>query len=105
MMTRFMQFLARTCPDHIRPADGAKWQGYGDWLNIRDDTPRDVLATAYFAYSTHLLARMAAVVGKTEDARQYEALFQQTQKAKQPQRARFHLPQRRRGNDRCVVTT
>ena len=34
-----------------------------------------MLATAYFAYDTSLMARIASVLGRTEDAAKYEALF------------------------------
>ena len=50
----------------MRPAEG-----YGDWLSIKADTPKDVLGTAYFAYSTHLTAEAARVLGKEDDARKY----------------------------------
>ncbi len=49
--------------------------GYGDWLSIKADTPRDVLATAYFAHSTHLMARIAAALGRKADAAKYGRLF------------------------------
>ena len=56
---------------------------YGDWLafaTTRADYPgattdKDLIATAYFAHSTDLLARSAAALGKSEDARVYRALF------------------------------
>lgn len=48
---------------------------YGDWLSIKADTPKDVLATAFFARSTDLVARSAKVLGKTADAKKYAALF------------------------------
>jgi alpha-L-rhamnosidase len=62
--------------DLLRPAEG-----YGDWLSINADTPKDVLATAYFARSTKLVAQTAAVLGKKEDAEKYEQLFQDIRKA------------------------
>ncbi len=37
---------------------------YGDWLQVDADTPRDVLATAYFAHSTRIVADAADVLGK-----------------------------------------
>lgn len=49
---------------------------FGDWLSIEADTPRDLLATAFFARSTDLLARMADILGREEDKRRYEKLFQ-----------------------------
>jgi alpha-L-rhamnosidase len=41
---------------------------FGDWLQIGVETPRDVLATAYFARSAELTARAARVVGRDADA-------------------------------------
>ncbi len=55
--------------DHNRNND------YGDWLNIEADMPRDVLATAYFAHSTDLVARAAAVLGKEDDAATYGKMY------------------------------
>ncbi len=74
-MTRWIAFADGANPDHI----WSKRMGnnYGDWLNVRADTPREVLSTAYFAHSTDLVSRIARVLGKTEDAKRYEALREQ----------------------------
>ena len=56
---------------------------FGDWLafqTTRADYPgattdKDLIATAYFAHSTDLLARAAEVLGRAEDARNYRDLF------------------------------
>jgi alpha-L-rhamnosidase len=40
-----------------------------------------VVATAYFAYSTRLLAQTAELLGKTEDAKRYQALADQVKAA------------------------
>jgi alpha-L-rhamnosidase len=61
------------------------WDGdfhFGDWLaynTTRSDYPgattdKDLIATAYFAYSTGLLQRIASVLGTEDDAAQYGAL-------------------------------
>ncbi|MFC8672071.1 family 78 glycoside hydrolase catalytic domain [Streptomyces griseorubiginosus] len=55
---------------------------FGDWLDPtapagRPDgaaTPGELVATAYFARSSELLARTAAILGHTEDAERYRAL-------------------------------
>ena len=66
-MAKWIKYIDDVNPDHI-------WikrsnNNFGDWLNVHDDTPREVIGTAYFAYSTDLLARSALeVLGKTEDA-------------------------------------
>ena len=41
---------------------------YGDWLQIGEETRKDVLATAYFAYSADLTARTLEVLGREADA-------------------------------------
>jgi alpha-L-rhamnosidase len=68
-MTRWIDYLVEHSDGYIRPAEG-----YGDWLNVNDETPKDLIGTAYFAYSTRLVAEMAAAIGRTADAERYEAL-------------------------------
>ncbi len=69
-MTKWVAWCEANSKNLLRPASG-----YGDWLSIAADTPKDVLATAYFAYSTHLVAEAARALGKTDDAKKYDDLF------------------------------
>jgi alpha-L-rhamnosidase len=72
-MCRFVEFCrARSTPELLPPA---KYHCFGDWLSINADTPKDIIYTAYFAYSAKLLARAADVLGKTNDAGKYRDLF------------------------------
>ncbi|MGB5943969.1 MAG: family 78 glycoside hydrolase catalytic domain [Leeuwenhoekiella sp.] len=55
---------------------------YGDWLQpnpangeTKGDTSHSLIGTAFFAHSVDLTAKAAAVLGKTEDQQQYEAMF------------------------------
>ncbi|WP_299064227.1 family 78 glycoside hydrolase catalytic domain [uncultured Polaribacter sp.] len=58
---------------------------FGDWLQPypskslkkgnRGDTPKELINTAYFAYSAHLISKIAGVLGKTDDAKKYAALY------------------------------
>jgi alpha-L-rhamnosidase len=59
---------------------------FNDWLNgdtvVLEGYPRgisaipnEVLATAFFAHSTEILAKMAEVLGRTEDAAKYGKMF------------------------------
>jgi len=54
---------------------------FGDWLGLdanegsyRGATPDDYIATAFFAYSTSLLAKTAEVLGNSTDSEQYRLL-------------------------------
>jgi len=75
-MKKWIEYLHKNSKDLLRPA-----YGYGDWVAVGSNTPKDVIATAYFAYSTGIVAKTAAVLGKDEDAKKYEALFQQIKAA------------------------
>lgn len=70
---------------------------WGEWLEPGDPVPALLfsewtpqvseiisaphIATAYFAYSTHLLAETARVLGKAEDARAYGELYEHIRQA------------------------
>ena len=48
---------------------------YNDWLAPgADDTPRELLATAYWAHDAALLAELAEAVGRPQDAARYREL-------------------------------
>lgn len=69
-MRRYAEFLVEHAEDDVYSrAD------YGDWLNIDEDTPRNVLGTAYAAYDMALMAQAAAVLGYPTDAKRYQDRF------------------------------
>jgi alpha-L-rhamnosidase len=68
-----------------RAGEDYLWIGdthYGDWLafaTTRSDYPgatteKDLIATAYFSYSSGLLAKIAEILGKSGDAEKYSEL-------------------------------
>ena len=77
---RFVDQIRAAHPDLIRRANPAPQAGYGDWLAPDDSgkteggTPRELIGTAFFAHSAHLVAAMAAVLGRKVEARRYSAL-------------------------------
>ncbi|MCJ7777492.1 MAG: glycoside hydrolase family 78 protein [Sedimentisphaerales bacterium] len=75
-MKRWIAYLKENSNGLLRPD-----KGYGDWVAIGEETPKDVIATAYFAYSARLLSKMAAAIGKDHDAKEYELLFKQIKDA------------------------
>ncbi len=75
-----------------RAGDDFLWTGdthYGDWLAFasnRSDytgatTEKDLIATAYYSYSTGLLAKIAGIIGNKADAAKYEELAKNVKKA------------------------
>ena len=72
--------------------DDLLWTGgthYGDWLafaTTRSDYPgatteKDLIATAYYSYSSGLLGKIAAIIGKEADAKKYATLSDNIKKA------------------------
>jgi len=74
-MARWIVYQEKTATDLVRPRTN-----YGDWLAIDAVTapnapvPCDLVGTAYFAYTTRLMARIAGVLGKRADATRFRAL-------------------------------
>lgn len=78
-MKAFVEFSRRRCDEQLLPPE--RFHCFGDWLSINADTPKDVLFTAFFAYSTKLVANSAEALGELEDAEHYDQLFQQIKSA------------------------
>jgi alpha-L-rhamnosidase len=69
-MERYMAYLLRHNPDLLWTT--RRGNDYGDWLSVGAHTPRDVLATAYWAHDARLMAEMARALG--HDASHYQRL-------------------------------
>ena len=72
-MTHWMDYITSVNPDGLWV--NRRNNDFGDWLSINADTPKDVLATAYYAYDAHLMAQMARALDRSDDAAKYDALF------------------------------
>lgn len=68
-MTRWVKWRLKRNPDLISTD---AW--FGDWLAIGSPTPHDLIATAYFAHTTKIVAQVAAIIGRRDDARKYRQL-------------------------------
>ena len=71
-MERYLAYLQRHNPDLLWTA--RRGNDYGDWLAVGQETPHDVLATAYWAYDAKLMAEMARALGRADRADHYERL-------------------------------
>lgn len=100
---RYLDFLASKSPDHIVTL------GLGDWCPPQGGpgghaTPAALTSTAYYYVDVKIAAKVAGMLGKGEDARKYNALADQIQKAFM---ARFYDPATGRfeGNEQCGMAT
>jgi alpha-L-rhamnosidase len=81
-MVRFMTYLETTHRDFIRCYEGyERFGGFGDWLSINADTPKDLIGTAFFAYSAGLMARISDVLGKKKEAKRFRKLRESVREA------------------------
>jgi alpha-L-rhamnosidase len=90
-MQRFIAFLSDTSKNGLRCyAEYSGWHGFGDWLaldgsDMRDGreggTSKELIGTAFFAYSTHLMANIAHILGRSEDEEGYDKLSRQVRDA------------------------
>ncbi len=71
-MTRFIAWRKGASKEFLGVAHGNEW---GDWLSVNEKTPIDYIDTAYFAYSTKLMAEMAEAIGKSKEAAEYRELL------------------------------
>jgi len=92
--TRWIEFVLRHNPNLLwENHNGSTAFVYGDWLNgdtfvgltgwpkTGGQVPMEIYATAFFAYSTQTLARMAGVLGKEAEAARYDVLARKIRKA------------------------
>jgi len=87
---RWVEYIHRLNPDliwsHGRNNDYNDWLN-GDWVKQTGwptkggSVPNELFATAFFAHSTELVARMADVLGRDQESQRYHDLFQQIKTA------------------------
>jgi len=87
---RWIEYIREKNPDLLWK--NSRGNDYGDWLNADTlklegwpksgaEVPKEVFATMFFAHSTRLVAKMAAVLGRAQDAQQYSVLADQIKAA------------------------
>jgi len=87
---RWVDYIRRNNPDLVWSK--CRNNDYNDWLNgdwVKQSgwpakggsVPNEVFATAFFAHSVELVAKMARVLGRKTEAQRYQALFEQIKSA------------------------
>lgn len=85
-MKKWVGFMAEQAGEDLLWIGGTH---YGDWLafaTTRSDYPgattdKDLIATAYFSYSSGLLGKIAEIIGKEDDAAKYLKLSEDIKEA------------------------
>lgn len=74
-MVAYMDYLQHRAVGDIQPGTG-----FGDWVAL-EHTNTPLTNTAYHAYDAMLMEKMAAALGKTDDAARWRNLYQRIKKA------------------------
>ncbi|MBB5351682.1 alpha-L-rhamnosidase [Haloferula luteola] len=67
-MKRYVDYLAGRAKDHILDF------GLNDWMPAETQTPTDITSSAYFYRDAQVVARTAALLGKSDDQQHYTQL-------------------------------
>jgi alpha-L-rhamnosidase len=72
-MERWMAFILETNPDYLRRRSVGS--NYADWLAPDQNTPKDLIATAYWALIAREMVEMAKALHRTADAEKYQSQY------------------------------
>ncbi|ADW71166.1 alpha-L-rhamnosidase [Granulicella tundricola] len=78
-MERWIRFIEESNTAGLRSNDLGP--NYADWLAPDPNTPKDLVATAYWALMTQQMKSMAIATGRAEAAKRYEQLYGKIRKA------------------------
>ena len=74
-LKKYVEFLRSRAEDNI-----LRYSYYGDWVAV-EQTPGELVSAAYYFYDVDVLAKIAEVLGKTEDAQAYSKLANEIKEA------------------------
>lgn len=74
-MKEWVEYMRKKSKDHIYrwSEKEGDWEGYGDWIAVVK-SPVEPISAAYYYYSTKILAKVADILGNSEDNKLYSAL-------------------------------
>jgi alpha-L-rhamnosidase len=73
-MQRWMDFILVNNPNYLRQK--MLGNNYGDWLAPDQNSPKDLIGTAYWALCARYMSSMAKALHRTEDAEKYEQQYE-----------------------------
>lgn len=78
-MVKWLHYIGEVNPQYLWL--NRRNHDFGDWLAVSEETPKDLIATAFWAYDACLVSGVAKILGNSQDARMYRSLFRRIQKA------------------------
>lgn len=78
-MSRYLQFIEKHNPNFLW--ENNRGHDYGDNWALDPTTPKDLIATAYWAHSADLMAGMARSIARVQDAAHYQGVFEKIARA------------------------
>jgi len=72
-MARWMDFILKTNPNYLRQK--SLGNNYADWLAPDQNTPKDLIATAYWALIAREMVEMAKALHRPDDAAKYQSEY------------------------------
>ena len=77
-MVRFLSFRQAASPSFQGVSIGNAW---GDWLNLKDPTPIELIDAAYYAHSAQLMSEMAGAIQRDSATLQYREIAENVKRA------------------------
>ncbi len=78
-MKKWLDYIQAVNPDFLW--ENRRNNDFGDWVPANSTTPKDLIATAFWAYDAKLMSQMASALGKSAEASKYQELFAKVQAA------------------------
>ncbi len=78
-MAKWLDYIGEVNPQYLWV--NRRNHDFGDWLALGEETPKELIATAFWAYDACLMSRIAKILGKSDEARSYRSLFRRIQSA------------------------
>lgn len=72
-MKQWLDYIHRANSNYLWEND--RGNDFGDWVPANSVTPKDLLATAFWAYDAQLMSQMALALGKHSEAVSYRELY------------------------------
>jgi alpha-L-rhamnosidase len=78
-MEKWLKFIGDANRDFLRRNKNGP--NYADWLAPGSETPKDLIATAYWALMAQQMSAMAGAIGRQDDAKRYSDVYEKIRTA------------------------